>query len=136
MRSAVRTIAAIQASRERVQLKRSTPPKEMQALKTLALEAKKAGATLLTGGRGGLPPSLVLGVFRRDGYVCKRCGGRSDLTLHHKGGVDNPVSAWLANKGKRNDFNNLVVACAKCHQAIHDEDRNVSEAVEADSVRG
>jgi 5-methylcytosine-specific restriction endonuclease McrA len=102
-------------------------PRERAVLKLLNAEAREVGATLLTGGRGGLPPSLVLGVFRRDKYRCKRCGTQQDLTVHHKGGLDNPVSAWLADKGKRNDFNNLVVACAKCHQAIHDEDKNVPE---------
>jgi len=43
------------------------PPEESKALAKMQDEAKQRGVTLASGGKGGLPPSLVLGIFRRDG---------------------------------------------------------------------
>lgn len=85
------------------------------------LEAAHHGATLHSAGRGGLPPVLALEVFRRDEWRCKRCGGMSDLALHHKGGIF--ASTWLRSKGHAMMPNNLVVICGTCHDAIHDEAR-------------
>lgn len=100
-------------------------PGEARALETLQNEAAALGATLRTGGRGGIPPSLVLGVLRRDGYECKikrkSCTGNQDLTVHHKGGI--AASAWLINKGKRRDFNNIVTSCHTCHDTVHEQAR-------------
>jgi hypothetical protein len=103
---------------------------ERQALRRLRSEAYDHGARLRTGGRGGLSPSLVLAVFRRDEYSCKVHGDHGEgehggLELHHKGGV--PESAWLARKGKRNDLNNLVVVCRKAHDEIHARARAAEE---------
>lgn len=94
-------------------------PHEKNALAKLQAEAKAKGATLANGGKGGLPPSLVLGVFRRDKYACKRCGKQKDLSVHHKGGI--VESKWLSKKGHKNDPNNISVICTKCHDAIHQE---------------
>lgn len=102
--------------------KRELHPDEQRALDKLRREAKQRGATLHSDGEGGLPPSLALGVFRRDKFRCKRCGGKQDLSLHHKGGI--PASKWLVNKGHSNDPNNLVVICNHCHDAIHQEARD------------
>jgi len=99
-------------------------PDEKRALARMQAEAKKNGATLASEGKGGLPPSLALGVFRRDGWVCKKCGGRENLSLHHKGHLENPGFKWLKNKGKSNDPNNIVTICEGCHDAIHEEDRD------------
>lgn len=123
--------ALLNAERARRRVERperqALPLQERKALSHLRVEAKAAGAPLTTNGKGGLPPSLVLGVMRRDQYTCKRCGTRGEnsggLGVHHKGGLDNPVSAWLAGKAKRNDFNNLVTICRNCHDGVHDEDR-------------
>lgn len=98
-------------------------PEERSAFRKLRAEARAAGAVLANGGRGGLPPSLVLGVMRRDGYRCKACGdaGEGDhggLLVHHKGGI--PVSRWLAAKGKSNERNNIVTLCARAHSAMHE----------------
>lgn len=90
---------------------------EKKALSNLRKEAKKKRATLASGGKGGLPPSLVLGVMRRDGYTCKLCGGIKDLSMHHKGGI--VESNWLSNKGHLNQPNNLVTICVSCHDRIH-----------------
>lgn len=97
------------------------PDGERVALERVRLEADRAGATLHSAGEGGLSPSLALGVYRRDGYRCKRCGGADDLSLHHKGGIF--ASTWLRAKGHANVPNNLVTLCNRCHDAIHQEAR-------------
>lgn len=97
------------------------PADERVALERLRLEADAHGARLHSGGEGGLLPSLALGVYRRDGYRCKRCGGADDLSLHHKGGIF--ASMWLRAKGHANTPNNLVTMCGSCHDAIHNEAR-------------
>lgn len=97
------------------------PPQEQANLKRIQDGAKKAGATLLTGGKGGLPPSLVLGVMRRDKFRCKLCGTAKDLGVHHKGGI--AESKWLKKKGHDNDPNNIVTICPSCHDRIHEEAR-------------
>ena len=43
---------------------------ERLALKKMRREAKAAGATLENNGEGGLAPSLVLGIMRRDHFRC------------------------------------------------------------------
>ncbi len=97
-------------------------PQEIRALRSLRAEALAAGATLAGNGRGGLSPSLALGVMRRDGYRCKVHGDAGDgdnggLLLHHKGGI--AVSRWLQVKGHRNEVNNLVTLCARAHRDMH-----------------
>ena len=95
---------------------------EEKALAKIQAEAKENGATLATGGKGGLPPSLVLGVFRRDEWKCKKCQGQKMLSVHHKGGTPNLVSRALrSNKGHSNDPSNIVVVCAECHDDAHEE---------------
>jgi hypothetical protein len=105
-------------------------PDEAKALARVQAEAEAAGATLATGGKGGLPPSLVLGVMRRDRYRCKRCGGSEGLSLHHKGGI--VASKWLSHKGHSMAFDNLATLCVKCHDAIHGEAR--AEGIDASQV--
>ena len=97
------------------------PPNEAKALRTLRIEARRAGATLASGGKGGLPSTLVLGVMRRDKYQCKVCGGRKHLGIHHKGG--DTRSKWLSRKGHKLEFNNLVTICEKSHDEVHDRAR-------------
>lgn len=103
---------------------KATPEEERKALKILNREARASGATLATGGKGGLPASLVLNVMRRDGYTCKKCGTKQGLIVHHKGGLENPTSLWLKKKAKSNDPNNIVTLCEACHDDIHVEDRD------------
>jgi hypothetical protein len=103
---------------------------EKQALRRMKSEARARGAVLKGAGRGGLANSLVLSVLRRDGYQCKVHGDRGEgtfggLRIHHKGGLDNPVSAWLKSKGKSNDLNNLVTVCSRGHDEVHERDRAV-----------
>lgn len=97
------------------------PAEERLALARIRTEAREQGAGLHSGGEGGLPPSLVLGVFRRDQWRCKRCGGAGDLSIHHKGGVF--ASKWLRSKGHAPTLNNLVTLCTRCHDTVHDDAR-------------
>ena len=101
-------------------------PNERAALRTIRIEAKKNGSFLTSGGKGGLPPSLVLGVLRRDKFRCKVCGElgtkeNGGLGVHHKGGI--PESKWLAKKGHSNDPNNIVAICNNCHDNVHEKAR-------------
>lgn len=102
--------------------RRPLSAEERGALRRLRQEAFNNGARLRTGGRGGLSPSLVLAVMRRDGYQCKVHGDRGEgecggLELHHKGGV--VESEWLSKKGHKNEPNNLVTVCHQAHDEIH-----------------
>lgn len=108
------------------------PPEEAKALRTTRQEAAEAGATLHSDGRGGLPPSLVLGVLRRDGWRCKRCGEAADLSIHHKGGIF--ASTWLKKMGHATTPANLVTMCNRCHDAIHEQAR--AEGIDSSQHRG
>lgn len=100
---------------------------ERQALRKIRLEARAAGSFLTSGGKGGLPPSLVLRVMRRDKFMCKTCGELGDkdenggLGVHHKGGI--VESKWLSKKGHANEENNLVSICGRCHDKEHNRAR-------------
>lgn len=107
---------------------------ERAALRRLRREAKAAGATLATGGEGGLPPSKVLGVMRRDEYRCKVCGAALNLGIHHKSEhMEDPgaqARSRLLRREKRvDDASNLVTICESkegyegCHDRVHRRDR-------------
>lgn len=101
---------------------KSLSPDEQNTLKILRREARRKGATLATGGKGGLPPSLVLGVMRRDEYECKVCGTQEMISIHHKGGIWS--SPKMFRRGHSNQPNNLVTICVECHDALHDKARD------------
>ena len=94
---------------------------EQKALKAMQREAKAASATLARDGKGGLPPSLVLGVMRRDKYQCKRCGTNQNLIVHHKGGIVR--SKWLSEMGHKNTPQNIVTVCEECEDEQHEQAR-------------
>jgi len=109
-------------------------PGERKALWTMRKEAKAAGSDLASGGKGGLPPSTVLGVMRKAKYRCKRCGElgsmeeNGGLSVHHKSEhMEDPKaqrrSRLLRGEGKVDEPSNIVPICAKCHDAIHEKDR-------------
>ena len=104
-------------------------PSEVRAHEKWVAEAEEAGAMLkhATLGDGGLAPSLVLGIMRRDEYRCKRCSLRQDLEVHHKDGAKNLVGPKLRAKKHASTANNLVTLCGACHDAIHTEDRAAEE---------
>jgi hypothetical protein len=60
--------------------------------------------------------TLMVFVFERDGYKCKRCGEvhcRSNrLHSHH-------VKPWAGHEDTRFDLNNIITVCQKCHNWIH-----------------
>jgi hypothetical protein len=99
---------------------------EARALDRLRAEAAAASATLAKAGKGGLPASTALGVFRRDEFRCKRCGGREALELHHKGDLQHPPSLRLARMSVGLDPKTIAVVCARCHDAIHRADEALS----------
>ena len=95
---------------------------EARALDRLRAEAAAAGATLAKEGKGGLPSSIALGVFRRDEYRCKKCGGREMLELHHKGDLKHPPSLRLARMSVGLEPRTIVTCCERCHDRIHSAD--------------
>jgi 5-methylcytosine-specific restriction endonuclease McrA len=103
---------------------------EKKALTTLRKEAKRHKATLHREGQGGLPPSVALGVFRRDEFRCKACGTRQRLYIHHKGGI--PLSPRLSRLGHSDAMNNLVVLCARCHDRLHEQAK--AQGIDSDQV--
>ena len=111
----------------------ATPDDERRARAAILREARAAGAVLTDPHqRGGLPASLVLGVFRRDEFTCRVHGDKGEgenggLQVHHKGKIQNP-SPWLARKGGSNDPSNLVALCRRAHDGIHDKDRALTAA--------
>jgi hypothetical protein len=109
---------------------------ERRALHKLRTEAKKKGTILASAGRGGLSPSLVLAVFRRDDYQCKIHGDRGEgehrgIQLHHKGGI--VESEWLSKKGHKGELNNLVTLCSKAHDELHTKARD--EGVDSSQIK-
>lgn len=96
---------------------------EKRALEELRRLADEHDVELENDGEGGLPTELVLKVMKRDDFRCKRCGGKrkAPVTVHHKGGI--VESEWLSKKGHKNDPNNIVTFCTKCHDDVHEEAR-------------
>ena len=111
--------------------KKQLSKEERRALVLIKQEAKKAKAVLHSDGEGGLAPSLVLYVMRRDGYKCKIHGDRGEgkhegLEVHHVGGIENPSKRLLA-KGHLNLPDNIVTLCHLAHGELHDRDRKLTE---------
>jgi len=50
-------------------------------------------------------------MFVRDGYKCRHCHRRENLTPHHM---------VLRSKGGKDIVENLLCLCIRCHNAIHD----------------
>ena len=96
-------------------------PDEKRALFKLRREARQNGATLYTNGEGGLPPSLVLGVMRRDSFTCVECDGQQALQVHHKAGVVD--SRKISKLGHINRPEGLEVVCHPCHDKLHEKAR-------------
>lgn len=101
--------------------KPTRPPQEERALKILQAEAKKAGTHLDTGGEGGLSPSLVLGVMRRDHWLCRVCKSNKRITVHHIGGIVG--NEYMSALGHLNKPHNLATLCASCHDRLHNKAR-------------
>lgn len=115
---------------EQPEWQRGLNDQEQAALQKLQKLAKKAGATLANDGKGGLPPSLVLHVMRRDEFRCHRCGKSQDLIVHHKGGIVR--SKKLSDMGHKNVPQNIVTVCESCEDAQHEQARE--DGVDASQV--
>ncbi len=50
-------------------------------------------------------------IYRRDGWQCRHCKARSQLTPHHY--------IYRSAQGS-DDENNLITLCVQCHNAHHD----------------
>ena len=56
---------------------------------------------------------LVRFIFKRDGYICKRCGKSGGiLHAHH-------IKSWAECSEDRSNTDNLITVCKKCHYWIH-----------------
>ena len=55
--------------------------------------------------------SLRKEILQRDGYSCRRCGSKDNVTVHHR--------VWRRYGGKTTP-SNLLAACEACHSLIHD----------------
>lgn len=114
---------------------RPLPDGERKALWRMRAEAREAGSKLKDWGRGGLSPTLVVGVMRRDEYRCKTCGRagtdeNGGLSIHHIGGIaDSKRTSALGHKNLRS---NLVTICDQCHDKEHNEAR--AEGVDSSQV--
>jgi len=100
---------------------RELHPDEQRALYKLQREARQNRATLHGNGKGGLPPSLVLGVLRRDKFTCVECGLQQDLQVHHKAGIVS--SKKLSKMGHQNTLEGIETICRSCHDKVHDKAR-------------
>lgn len=133
-----KNLAQYMSEQKRMQPRQERAPlssEERLALHKLRTEARKAGARLATGGRGGISPSLALFCFRRDGYRCQLHGDRGQgenggLTLHHRGGI--VASQLLSKMGHKNIPENLQVICELAHDEVHDAAR--AEGIDSSQV--
>lgn len=51
-------------------------------------------------------------VKERDGYMCQKCGSTEKLHVHH-------LLPYLEHKELREDIDNGITFCSKCHYEIH-----------------
>lgn len=113
--------------------KKKLNAEERKALIKIREGARKAGSYLASGGEGGLPPSLVLGVMKKANWRCKVCGElgskeNGGLSIHHKNqhitAPKERMKGMLAiEQGRKNDPSQIVAICATCHDKIHQKDR-------------
>jgi len=123
---------------------------ERLALKKLRREARAAGATLATGGKGGLPPSLVLGRMRRDKYRCQNedCPDpQKDLTVDHISGHPKEIAADPGARNRKdlkrgiklghvNTIDAIHTVCATCHDFIHERERQIDSGKKPEPMPG
>jgi hypothetical protein len=123
---------------------------ERMALKKIRREARLAGATLENNGEGGLAPSLVLGIMRRDHFSC--CNDdcptpKKNITIDHISGHADEIAADPKAR-KRKDLKRGIAAghvnkmealhtiCAQCHDRVHDRERAIDDGKKPQPMRG
>lgn len=55
-------------------------------------------------------------VLKRDKYVCQKCGSSKKLNVHH-------IKAFSLFPDLREDINNGITLCEKCHKKLHKLER-------------
>ena len=130
--------------------KRKLSAQERNALKKLRREAKQAGATLETNGEGGLAPSLVLGVMRRDKYTCTNgdCPNpKKNLTVDHISGHPKEIASDRGARNRKdlrrgvalghvNTMDAIHTLCATCHDSVHDREREIDAGKNPEPMPG
>jgi len=123
---------------------------EKLALKKMRREAKAAGATLENNGEGGLRPSLVLGVFRRDKWSCRNedCPApKKNITIDHISGHPDEIAANPKARRRKdlkrgialghvNEMDALHTLCARCHDAVHGREREIDSGKKPEPMPG
>jgi len=113
-------------------------------------EAKNYGATLQSGGHGGVDPEIALKVFQRDNWRCanENCPTpRKDLTLDHIAGhaheiEKDPIARKQSDlrmgieEGHVDKVDALHVLCAACHDRVHLREREVVQGKKPEPMRG
>jgi len=119
-------------------------------LRQIQEEAKAAGATLKSDGKGGIDPEKALAVFRKAKWRCENphCPApNKDLDLDHQSGHPREIfedpDAWKDPKALRaakdpdpKDDSTLHVLCAKCHDAVHQRERALEEGKDPPPMPG
>jgi hypothetical protein len=139
-----KSIVRSQGRRSDLAKRDKLPPMEREALRKIRREARAAGSFLTSGGKGGLPPSLVLGAFRKAKWRCKACGElgskeNQGLGIHHKfqhitAPEERDKGVRAIEEGRRNDPSQIAVVCGRCHDKIHQRDRAENGGEDADDV--
>lgn len=55
-------------------------------------------------------------VLKRDNYICKKCGNKDNLVVHH-------IKPFATDKESRFDTNNGITLCQICHKEVHLNER-------------
>lgn len=127
--------------------------RDAQVVQKMQAEAKKHGATLANGGKGGLDPRLALRVFRRGRWRCgnKDCPTpKKNLTLDHISGHPKEI-AQDPGARQRPDLRKgialghvdepaaLHVLCEDCHTGkggVHARENQIEDGKRPDPMRG
>lgn len=123
--------------------------RDAKTLQTIQKEAKTHGATLASGGKGGLDPALALDVFRKGGWKCsnKKCPTpKKNLSLDHisghpkeikeDGAQNQPDLKKGVSLGHINVPAALHVMCEPCHSRVHDRENALNDGKKPPPVRG
>jgi hypothetical protein len=123
---------------------------ERLALKKMRREARLAGATLDNDGKGGLPPSLVLGRMRKDGFRCSnvKCPDpKKNITVDHISGHPKEIAEDKGARGRKDlrkgvelghidTLDAIHTLCARCHDAVHDREREIEHDEQPEPMPG
>lgn len=58
-----------------------------------------------------IPKEIVLYVFDRDNYMCRKCNGENGISPHH---------VIFRSKSRNHHPDNLITLCFDCHRMVHD----------------